>query len=99
MRDYTEKRDFIRMTVDCQVSFTEVGSDKVSHGTGKNLSGKGILFISRHEIKIGTLLDLTVSPENDVTPPLSAIVQVVRVEMLEPGRRYEIGALIQDLKS
>lgn len=98
MLDHGEKRDFIRMTVDCQVSWREVGAEEVHMGNTKNLSGKGILFLAETEIPIGTLLEVNVSPDNDVTPQLDATVEVVRIEILKPGK-YEIGCLIKELKS
>ncbi len=98
MRDYSEKRDYIRMTIDCKVSYKEIGSDEFKTGSSKNLSGKGLLFSTDREIKIGTLLDIDVTASNDVTPPLAAIVEVVRVEMMEPDTRYEIGCLIKEMK-
>ena len=97
MLNHNEKRDFIRMTVDCQVTYHEVGVNEVHTGNTKNLSGKGILFLAAREIPIGTVLDINVSPDNDVTPPLDAIVEVVRIEIIEPGM-YEIGCLIKELK-
>ncbi|MDH5191479.1 MAG: PilZ domain-containing protein [Gammaproteobacteria bacterium] len=93
-----ENRDYIRMTVDCQVSWRKIGTEEVHIGNTKNLSGKGILFLAEQEIPIGTVLEVNVSPENDVTPPLDATVEVVRIEIIEPGK-YEIGCLIQELKS
>ena len=98
MLDHSEKRDFIRMTVDCQVSYRELGADEVHIGSTKNLSGKGILFLAEKEIPIGTVLEINVSADNDVTPALDATVEVVRIEIIEPGR-YEIGCLIKELKS
>lgn len=98
MLDHSEKRDFIRMTVDCQVSYHEVGGAEEHIGNTKNLSGKGILFLAEKEIPIGTTLEVNVSPNNDVTPALDATAEVVRIEIIEPGR-YEIGCLIKELKS
>lgn len=98
MRDYSEKRDYIRMTIDCKVSYKEIGSNEYKTGDSKNLSGKGLLFSTDREIKIGTLLDIDVTSANDITPPLAAIVEVVRIEMMEPDMRYEIGCLIKEMK-
>lgn len=98
MRDYSEKRDYIRMTIDCKVSYKEIGSNEYKTGNSKNLSGRGLLFSADREIKIGTLLDIDVTAANDITPPLAAIVEVVRVEMMEPDKRYEIGCLIKEMK-
>ena len=92
-----EKRDFLRMTVDCKVSFTEVDSGASSEGRALNLSGRGVLFRSDSELKLGSKLELNVIPEGTSAPPLNAVVEVVRVEVLEPGN-YEIGAMILEMK-
>jgi len=91
--DGGEKRDFMRMTVDCKATFTEIESGQNDEGRVLNLSGTGVLFRTDRELKMGTQLELSVISENGSVPPLDAKVEVVRVEVMEPGV-YEIGALI-----
>ncbi|OOZ41459.1 hypothetical protein BOW53_03540 [Solemya pervernicosa gill symbiont] len=93
-----EKRDFLRMTVDCKVSFTELESGTSSEGRALNLSGRGVLFRSDKELKLGSQLDLHVIPDGSAVPPLNAKVEVVRVEMMEAEKSYEIGALILEMR-
>ncbi len=97
-RDYEEKRDYIRMTVDCEVSFKELEGSAEEQGRAKNLSGRGVLFQVGHELKIGSMLELSVLSSNNAVSPLNALVEVVRVEMIEPGKLYEIGALFHEVR-
>jgi len=96
-RDYDEKRDFIRVEVDCEVRFKEQDGDEQYQGRVKNLSGRGMMFISDIGISQGTLLEVHVAPQNDLTPPLNAMVQVVRMVRQKSSNAYEIGAVIKQM--
>ena len=56
-REYDEKRDFIRIDIDCEIVFKKVGSavQAAEELTGQvsNLSGRGMMFISDIELEIG----------------------------------------------
>ena len=93
---YDDKRSFIRMTVDCKVTYCELDATEQSEGRAKNLSGKGILFQSDKEIPMGTRLRVDVHSSNNAVPPLNASIEVVRVEMIKPGELYEIGGLFTE---
>ncbi|MBD3671536.1 MAG: PilZ domain-containing protein [Gammaproteobacteria bacterium] len=84
--DHSEKRDYIRMEVDCDVVYrTEDGSTE-KQGKGKNLSATGVLFESDENFPAGTRLVLKVMPRNTITPPLDMTVEVVRVDEVGPGQ-------------
>ena len=83
--EHSEKRDYIRMEVDCDVVYrTEDGSAE-KQGRGKNLSATGVLFESEENYPAGTRLVLKVMPRNTITPPLEMTVEVVRVDEAGPG--------------
>ena len=50
VREYDEKRDFIRVTVDCELTYIEPHKGQEELGTAKNLSGRGLLFIAEREL-------------------------------------------------
>ena len=83
MIDYAEKRDFLRMPIDCEMSFAAAGSDKKYPGSVINLSTRGILFTSGEKFDQGTELDITLTPSNSTTPPMVASVVVSRVSSSE----------------
>lgn len=96
-RDYDEKRDFVRVEVDCDVFYNEQDSDETFQGRVKNLSGRGMMFISERGIPAETLLEVKISPANNLTPPLHALVRVVRMARQRHANGYEIGAVIQQM--
>lgn len=95
-RDYDEKRDFIRMTVDCDVSYRLIDKDMAGEGRARNLSGRGVLFQTDHLLAPGSILELSIRPQSASIAPLNARVEVVRVEEIDAGRLYEIGAMFHE---
>ena len=96
MIDYAEKRDFLRMPIDCELSFSASGSSKQYQGNVINLSSKGILFTSNAEFEAGDRLDITLTPSNSITPPMEATVVVMRV--VNNDVLFEIACEIEDIK-
>ena len=78
MIEYAEKRDFLRMPIDCALSFSQTGSDRILQGKVINLSSGGILFASRVNFAVGTRLDIVLTPSKPDTPPMEARVVVSR---------------------
>ena len=79
MIDYAEKRNYLRMPVDCSFSFNVTEDNRRHQGKVVNLSSKGILFTSRQRLETGTLLDIELTPSHSATPPMHATVEVSRV--------------------
>ncbi len=106
MRNYDEKRDFVRVALDSTLSFgvPEDIDDDVAVETQldqtallKNLSGRGLMFVSENEVEKESLIDIKVVPSNDLTQPLHARVKVVRVMKQRHGEGFEVGAVIQSM--
>ncbi len=97
MIDYAEKRDFLRMPIDCELSFSLAGSTKQYEGHVINLSSRGILFTSNESFDEGTTLDITLTPSNSATPPMEAEVVVARVS--DNDVLFEIACEIKEIKS
>ncbi len=96
MIDYAEKRDFLRMPIDCELTFSEAGSSKQFQGNVINLSSKGILFTSNQKFETGTSLDIVLTPSNSITPPMEATVSVSRV--VDNDVMVEIACEIEEIK-
>jgi hypothetical protein len=78
MLDDENRRAFKRMTIDCPAS-VRIGSDGETEGAiVKNLSGGGFLVWLEHAMEEGSRFQITVVPKTPITPPLSAMVRVVR---------------------
>lgn len=85
MVDYREKRNYPRMDIECPASFQVVDGD----GGGaivKNLSGGGLLMWLDREIESNATLMLEIKPVNDITPPMTAEVQVLRCTPVDGGQ-------------
>ena len=99
-REYDEKRDFIRIDIDCEILFRAASSaegESESIGQVANLSGRGLMFISSDEIEKDKMLEINIKPSNILTPSLHANVKVVRVIKQRHADGYEIGAVIKDI--
>ncbi|MCU7813892.1 MAG: PilZ domain-containing protein [Candidatus Thiodiazotropha sp. (ex Lucinoma kastoroae)] len=82
MNDFTEKRDYHRMAVEGEVRFRIDGENQVSSGIVKNLSSTGLLMSFEKEMAPGTKLIIMISPDQTITPPLSAKASVIRSDRL-----------------
>ncbi len=78
--DYSEKRNFFRMNLDCIAEYVVNGSGNRKSGTVTNLSGDGISIIADQSVEPGTEVRVSIKPENEVTPPLDVVMEVLRCE-------------------
>lgn len=95
MSDYSEKRDFQRMAIDCEFSFSKRGEQQSLDGHVINLSSKGILFTSTTFFEPGISLEIVLTPSNSLTPPMEASVTVTRVTDNESI--YELACEIEQI--
>ncbi|MCF6217611.1 MAG: PilZ domain-containing protein [Gammaproteobacteria bacterium] len=96
-RDYDEKRDFFRMTADCPLSFSIHGSEANNSGQCINLSAGGIRFRSAVKLEQTTLIDIHITPEKSVVPPLKAVIEITRREPSSEDGQYEYAGSIKQL--
>lgn len=94
--NYDEKRDFQRMPVECDVSYTLEGSSEKFYGKGSDLSAAGVMFSTEKDLPLGTTLDLHVLPYIKTVQALTAKAEVIRNEKLDDG--YLIGVKMFDVK-
>ena len=78
MLDYAEKRCFPRMEIDCPASFALEGESDYAGAIVKNLSGGGVLMWLEKAVDPGTVLSIEILPLSDITPPMKAMVRVLR---------------------
>jgi hypothetical protein len=80
MNDFSEKRNFYRMAVNGPVKFRVNGDSRVSEGTVINLSSSGLLISSADEVPVNSQMTIQIVPTQSITPPLTAEVEVVRID-------------------
>jgi hypothetical protein len=93
MTNNNEKRNSLRMPIDCHLRYSVVGDDRDFEGTVINLSDKGILFTSRQKLEVGSLLTLVLTASQTKTPPMHATVKVTRV--ISKRVQYEVACIIR----
>lgn len=97
MQDYDEKRNYIRMSVDCELSYKLADSSNFYTGTCTSISGSGVSFIADRPFEPGNAMEVNITPKNAITPPMTAFIEVVRNTKLDDGR-YEIAGAIKSIK-
>lgn len=96
-RTYEEKRDYIRVPVDCEVSLQHTGDGRQFTALGKNLSASGVLFHTDQSLRPGECLKMHIEASRFLVSVLDATVEVVRVVALDGGQRYAVGGAITEL--
>lgn len=96
-REFREKRASPRVAVEGEVSYKIPGEEKALTGWMKNLSGRGMMFLSEQQVPVESRLEVYVSPSEALSAPLHAEVKVVRVARQRRGDAFEIGAVIQQV--
>jgi hypothetical protein len=96
-RHYDEKRDFIRMTVDCVLTLREVAGGREYAGRCVNLSSTGAMVRFDEAPALGQRLELLIEPRLALVPALNALVEVVRVLPAADGG-FEVGVSILEMR-
>lgn len=82
-RDYSEKRDFIRMTVDAKVTLRFAGRSIAA--ICRDLSSNGMQVEAQSALHVGDQLQVHLPSEHPSLRDLNADVEVIRVEQTGPG--------------
>ena len=97
MRDYSEKRGFPRVSLDCTARYRVQGSHQVDTARVKDLSGGGLLMLVEQPMAAGTRLFIEIEPGKQITPPLQAQLEVLRCESLPAEAGYSVACGIQEM--
>jgi len=97
MREYSEKRDFIRMRVNAQLSITREDNRNATTGICRDLSGTGMLIEVKESIPEGTRLFTSLPSQNESFPAFESMVTVVRCDPRDDGT-YLLGVTIEEVK-
>lgn len=85
MQEFSEKRDFYRMAINCDAQYRDVTSDVVGRAVVKDLSAGGLQLLTEEEVEIGSQLNVEVLPGKNITPPLHAVTKVIRSTPADGG--------------
>jgi hypothetical protein len=90
-RNYSEKRDFIRMQVSTATEIHHKGD--IFSATCIDLSSNGALITSETSFEVNSEVILSINSGGGETPPLQAQATVLRVKRLE-NSQYQYGMTI-----
>ena len=96
VRNYNEKRDFIRMKVDTEITITVDGAEE-HQAYCRDLSGTGMLIEVGQQIAEGTICDTRLPSQNDAFPALDAKIKVVRCLPSHNDETYQLGTEILEI--
>ncbi len=78
--DYDEKRNFVRMNIETQITYKVKDSDGQSHhGISNNLSATGLLMETDFKLSQDDEIELVMNPSGDRLPPFVAEGKVLRI--------------------
>jgi len=96
-RTYDEKRDFIRMKVDTEITLS-LDNNKYVKGYCRDLSGTGMLIEVNEAVTEGSICKTTLPSSNDAFPALDASVKILRCTELSEGK-FQLGTEILAIES
>ncbi|MDH5357761.1 MAG: PilZ domain-containing protein [Gammaproteobacteria bacterium] len=78
-QDYEEKRDFVRMRIETQVTYTIKGNSGITHhGDSQDLSATGLYMTTDYALSVGDIIDIIMNPSGERLPPFTAQGKVIR---------------------
>ena len=92
-RIHNDKRNYLRMDVDADISFKIRDDDKIHRGKCIDLSHDGIKFETGVKLPTGTILKAVITLENSNVNPLGSSIVVLRIEESQPGRFIVAGKM------
>ena len=93
-RDYAEKRDFIRMRIDADVSLIHAGQEIA--GTCVDLSSSGMQVQAPRQFTVGDLLTVRIDSEHAALKGLEADTKVVWAKTV--GNDQQLGLSILKMR-
>lgn len=97
MLEHDERRNYIRMEVDCEVLYKLPNANEEFKGQCTTLSGSGVSFIAEKNFEAGIAMEIQILPKNAMTPPMNAFIEIVRTSRQEENK-YLIAASIKSIK-
>ena len=94
-----DSRHIPRIEIECPMTYHDIDSSDVKNGIARNVSNSGILFTTMEKLADGAIKEVHIRPPGNKTPPLDAIIQIVRVNEDDqvPGQ-YRIAGMIKAIK-
>ncbi len=95
-RDYSEKRNFIRMKIDTPAEVNIEQKGVTTYGICNDLSGSGMLITVDEDLPVDTELLVTLTPDSNFGPSLQARCTVTRSQQSAQSKHL-LGLEIQEI--
>ena len=79
------RRDHHRMAIASPAEYRLASATAFIPCTVKNLSATGMLLITKENIKEGEQVEVHITPDNPITPPLKATLEAIRCDAGDEG--------------
>ena len=80
------------------MSFKRIACGTQAHALCLDISASGILFETSEAADVGRALEIRTFPADRITPPLTALIEVIRCTKTDEGH-YRIVGAIKGIKS
>ncbi|MDD4914753.1 MAG: PilZ domain-containing protein [Methylococcales bacterium] len=97
MQTHDEKRDYMRMHIDCEMTYRLADSQLLKTGHCQTISAAGLSFIADEAFDTGLAMEVRILSKAALIPPMTAFVEVVRNTRQADGN-FEIAAVIRSIK-
>lgn len=94
-RNYEEKRNFIRMTLNASAKLTIKGGEEISV-TCIDLSAGGMSIQSNQPLALDTEIHVSIESPNEQFKSMDANGKILRCQALEDGQ-YDLGIAIESI--
>ena len=97
--DYQEKRGFIRMEIETQVTYTIKNSGGVSHhGYSQNLSATGLYMTTDYAVNMGDTIEIVMNPSGNRLLPFVAEGNIIRCEQDDDNEKiFHVSAKLEQV--
>lgn len=94
-KGHKDKRDYFRMKINADLTFSVQGTDETCKGFCRNLSHTGIQFETVHALSGGQMIEVVLSSKDIRIKPLRALTEVVRVDVINRSTYQISGKIVQ----
>jgi c-di-GMP-binding flagellar brake protein YcgR len=91
MVEFDDRREYFRITVNCEIDCRLLETDETHQARCTTLSGSGISFVTHLALQPEMELEITIQSQLPLTPPMRVHAKVIRVNRIDE-KTYEIGA-------
>ncbi len=89
-----DQRKFVRMDVECDMTYRVADSWHDFRGICKNISSSGLLFLARFPLNVGDIIEVHITSHDNLTPEMKALAEVVSVRT-QPDLKLAIACEIK----